>query len=150
MRRSKMNNQERIEIRSWVEDAISLFENAGKENALAEITDSKGRFILGERYVYALNLSGTMLAHPIERELTGKNLMDVKDSEGKAFIRRIVDTAKTNGYGFMDYMWHSPGSEDELCKTVFFEQVDGIIFCSGFYTSKESFLDSLLKWCGPY
>jgi len=145
-----MNNEERIEVRRWVQDAITLFESAGKETVLAEIADSKGRFVQGERYIFALNLSGTMLAHPMEPELTGKNVADLKDSEGKAFIRRIVDTTKSKGYGFTDYMWRSPGSDDELHKAVFFERVDGMILCSGFYTSKEDFLDSLLKWCGPY
>jgi cytochrome c len=140
-----MNNHERIEVRRWVEDAITLFENTGKETALAQIADSKGQFVLGERYIYALSIDGTMLAHPIEPELTGKDLLDLRDSEGKAFVRRIVDTAKTKGYGFTDYMWRSPGSHDELHKTVFFERVDGIVFCSGFYSSKESFLDSIFK-----
>jgi cytochrome c len=140
-----MNNQERIEAREWVEEAVTLFEKAGKETALAEIADSKGRFVLDERYIYALNLNGTMLAHPIEPELTGKNMVNLKDSDGKAFIRRIIDTAKTKGYGFTDYMWRSPGSDDELHKTVFFERVDGIILCSGFYNSKEGFLDSIFK-----
>ena len=145
-----MNNQQRIETKRWVEDAITLFENAGKETALAQIADCNGRFVLGERYIFALNLSGTMLAHPMEPELMGKNLVDLKDSEGKPFIRRIVDAAKTKGYGFTDYIWHSPESDDELHKTVFFERADGIVLCSGFYSSNEDFLDSLLKWCGPY
>jgi cytochrome c len=144
-RRAEMNNQERIEVRRWVEDAITLFEEAGKETALTEIADSKGRFVVGEHYIFALNLSGTMLAHPIEPELNGNNLMDLRDSEGKPFIRRIVDTAKTKGYGFTDYMWRSPGSDDELHKTVFFERVDGTIVCSGFYSSREGFLDSIFK-----
>ena len=145
-----MNHQERLEVRRWVEDAISLFENTGKENTLAEIADSKGRFVLGERYIFALNLNGTMLAHPIEPEMTGKVLLDLRDAEGKAFVRRIVDTAKTKGYGYTDYMWRSPGSHDELHKTLFFERVDGMILCSGFYTPKEDFLESIFKWCRFY
>ena len=145
-----MNNQECMEVRKWVEVAVSLFENAGKEAVLAEIADPQGRFVLNDRYIFALTPIGTMLAHPVESELTGKHLMGLKDSEGKAFIRTIVSTAKTKGYGFTDYMWRSPGSHSELHKTVFFERVDGMILCSGFYTSNEDYLDSLLKWCGPY
>jgi cytochrome c len=145
-----MNNQERMEVRKWVEDAVTLFENAGKEAALAEIADPKGRFVLNDRYIFALTPIGTMMADPVEPELTGKHLMGLKDSEGKAFIRTIVSTAKTKGYGFTDYMWHRPESDDELYKTVFFKRVDGIVLCSGFYTSNEDYLDSLLKWCGPY
>jgi cytochrome c len=144
-----MKAHERMEVRKWVQDAIKLGEDAGKESALAEIADSKGRFVLDERYIFALNLSGTMVAHPIEPELTGKNLMDLKDSEGKAFIRKIVDSAKTKGYGFTDYNWRSPGLDDELHKTIFFERLDDIILCSGFYSSKEGFLDSICK-CFQY
>ncbi len=145
-----MNDQERIEVRRWVEDAVTLFQKAGKTAALAEIADPKGRFVLDDRYIFALTPIGTMLAHPVEPELTGKHLMGLKDSEGNAFIRRIVSAARTKGYGVTDYIWHRPGSDDELYKTAFFERVDGVILCSGFYTTKEDYLNSLLNSCGPY
>jgi cytochrome c len=145
-----MNNQERMDVRKWVDDAVVLFENTGRENTLAEIADSRGRFVLGERYIFALDLNGTMLAHPIEPELTGKDLLDLRDSDGKVFVRRIVLTAKTKGYGFTEYVWRSPGSHDELHKTVFFERVDGMVLCSGFYSSREDFLDSIFRWCRFY
>jgi len=141
-----MNTHEHIEVRRRVQDAISLYENAGKETLMVEIVDSRGRFVLDERYIFALNLNGTMLAHPMEPELTGKNLMDLTDSEGSAFIREIINTAKTYGYGFTGYKWRRPGSEDELPKTVFFERVGDIILCSGFYSSQESLLDSIINY----
>jgi methyl-accepting chemotaxis protein len=78
--------------------------------------------------------------------LTGKNLMDLRDSEGNAFIRKIVDASKTKGYGFTDYKWPRPASTDELNKTVFFERVQGIILCSGYYSSQESSLDSIINY----
>ena len=140
-----LETQERIEVRKWVQDAIALYENAGKETLLREVADSRGRFVSRERYIYALNTDGTIVAHPIEPELTGKNLMDLKDSEGNDFIRKIVDTAKTSGYGFTDYKWPSPASDDELHKTVFFELVDCIILCSGFYSSQENLLDGIIN-----
>jgi signal transduction histidine kinase len=146
MRRKEMNTHERIEVRRWVQDAITLYENAGKETLLREIADSRGRFVLDERYIFALDLNGTMAAHPMEPALTGKNLMDLRDSEGNAFIRKIVNTAKTKGNGFTDYKWHSPASDDELHKTVFFERVAGIILCSGFYSPQESCLDSVINY----
>lgn len=145
-----MDTHERIEVRRWVQDAITLYKNAGKETLLKEIADSRGRFVLNERYIFALNVDGTMVAHPMEPELKGKNLLDLKDCEGTAFIRKIVDTAKTKGYGFTDYNWRRPGSKDELHKTVFFERVNGIILCSGFYSDRESFLDSIINYYRYY
>ena len=144
-----MNKRERIEVRRLVQEAIALYENAGKETLLREIADSRGRFVSDESYVFALDLNGTMVAHPMAPSLTGENLMDLRDSEGNAFVRKIVNTAKTKGYGFTDYKWHSPASDDELHKTVFFERVDGIILCSGFYSSQESLFDTLFK-CFQY
>jgi signal transduction histidine kinase len=138
-----MDTHERIEVKRWVQDAIALYRNAGKETLLKEVADPKGRFVLNESYIFALNTDGTMVAHPTEPELTGKNLMDLRDCEGNAFIRRIIDTAKNAGYGYLDYKWRRPGSDDELQKTVFFELVDDIILCSGFYIYKESFLESI-------
>jgi signal transduction histidine kinase len=151
MRRTEMNTHEheRIEVRRWVQDAITLYENAGKETLLREIADSRGRFVSDERYIFALDLNGTVVAHPMDPALTGKNLMDFTDSEGNVFVRKIVNTAKTKSYGFTDYKWHSPASDNELHKTVFFERVDGIILCSGFYSSRESLLDRFFK-CFQY
>jgi len=141
-----LETQERIEVRKWVQDAISLYETAGKETLLREIADSRGRFVSRERYIYALNTHGTMVAHPMEPELTGRNLIDLRDSEGNDFIRKIVDAAKTRGYGYRDYKWRRPGSEDELPKTVFFERVAGIILCSGFYSSDERSWESIINY----
>ncbi len=129
-----------------MQDAITLYENAGKEILLIEIADSLGRFVSDARYIFALDLDGTMVAHPIEPALAGRNLIDLRDSEGNAFIRKIVDTAKTRGYGYSDYKWRSPGSDDELHKTVFFELVEGIILCSGFYSSQGSSLDCIINY----
>ena len=145
-----MNTDERIEVRKSVQDAIGLYEKAGKETLLKEIADPRGRFVADDRYIFALDTNGTMAAHPIEPGLTGKNLMNLRDSEEKAFIRKIVNTAKAKGYGFADYRWHSPGSKDDLRKTVFFERVDGIILCSGFYNQQESFLDTFVKYFAYY
>ena len=140
-----MDTNDRIEVRKWVQNAIALYENAGKETLLREIADSRGRFVSNDRYIFALDLNGTMVANPMEPALTGKNLIDLRDSEGNTFIRKIVGTAKSRGYGFADYRWHRPASDEELSKTVFFEQVDDIILCSGFYSARESLLDTIFK-----
>ncbi|MGO9312111.1 MAG: cache domain-containing protein [Syntrophobacteraceae bacterium] len=145
-----MNTDERIEVRKSVQSAIGLYEKTGKETLLKEIADPRGRFVADDRYIFALDVNGTMAAHPIDPGLTGKNLMDRMDSDGNTFIRKIVNTAKTKGYGFADYRWHSPGSKDDLQKTVFFERVDGLILCSGFYRQEESFLDTFVKYFAYY
>lgn len=135
-----MDTRERIAVRKWVQEAIALYESAGGEAVLAEIANPGGRFVQGDRCIFALDINGTMLANPVESESTGKVLIDLKDSDGKAFIRKIVDISSSRGYGFVEYKWHHPVSKKELHKTVFFEKVDGMIFCCGFYRLEEEFL----------
>jgi cytochrome c len=147
-----MNADERTEVRDLVQNAVALCEEAGKDVALAEIADKNGRFVRNGYYTYALDLSGTILAHPVDAELTGRDLSNLEDSNGKPFIRRIIDIAKTKGYGFIDYIWHLPSTKEELRKTVFLERVDDLVLCCGFYTTEEDFLKSLFKcydYAGP-
>lgn len=128
-----METRERIAARKWVQKAIALYESGGEKAVLAEIADPQGLFILGDRYIFALDIRGTVLAHPVAHKMTGRVVIDLKDSDGKDFVRRIVDVSNRRGYGFIDYKWHRPGSKEESRKTAFFEKIDTIIFCSGFY-----------------
>lgn len=41
----------------------------------------------------------------------------MKDAKGKAFIREFIETAKTKGSGWVDYMWPKPG-EDKPSKKI--------------------------------
>lgn len=140
MKSASVDTYERIAIRKWVQKAITFYESAGEEAVLDEIENPEGRFAHGDRCVFALDISGTMLAHPFKSELKGKVLIDLRDSDGRAFIRRIIDITNSRGYGFVDYKWQHTESGKALGKTVFFEKVGRIIFCGGFYSSEEGFL----------
>jgi len=134
-----METFERLEIRYWVQNAIALYESDGEEEVLRQIADPEGKFIWKERYIFALDTKGTLLAHPFSKTLVGINLLDYRDCNGKPFIRKIITTAEKRGYGFADYSWRLPDSEEECNKTVFFERVNRIVFCSGFYTRDSPF-----------
>jgi len=145
-----MDTAERLEVRHWVQEAISLYEREGKEKALARISDPGGPFIQGKRYVFALDLEGNLIAHPFSKHLVGQNLAGCRDSEGRTFIRKVVATAKNRGYGYAEYRWPVPDFSEELHKTVFFEQVDGVVFCSGFYTIEDGPIEAINKCIRPY
>ena len=135
-----MENRERIEARQWVQKAVALYQSAGREETLERIGDCRGPFIEGRRYIFALDMNGKLLAHPYWKQLVGRNLAGLRDSEGRAFVKKVITTANKRGYGYTDYNWPPPDSKKELIKTLFFEQVDGIVLCSGFYSFKEDHL----------
>jgi hypothetical protein len=121
------------EAKEWVKKAIAFYKKAGKAVALAEFTNPKGPFIEGDMYIFVLNLKGTMLAHGVNEKYIGLDFCDVKDSDGRSFIREIVEVANTKGSGFVDYKWYNPVNKEDMEKHVYFEKVDEVIICSGVF-----------------
>ena len=105
----------------------------GKEKALAEISTPKGMFDKGELYVFAYDLQGVMLAHPKNPALIGQNLIAVPDTEGKLFRKEIVERAKSQGSGWVDYVYLNPETNKQEHKTTYFQKVGDIIICCGVY-----------------
>ena len=56
-------------------------------------------------------MNGVILMHPANPELETKSILDLKDANGKAFMREFVETANTKGSGWVEYMWPKPGEK---------------------------------------
>jgi len=128
-----MYRRSQEEAKAWVQKALAFYKKAGKAIAMAEFTNPKGPFIEGDMYVFVLNLKGTMLAHGVNEKYIGQDFIDVKDSDGRSFIREIVEVGNTKGSGFVDYKWYNPVTKEDLVKHVYFEKVDDVLICSGVY-----------------
>ena len=131
-----MLEKSKKEARSFVANAINFYKSSGKDIALAEFTNPKGPFVQDEMYVFVLDMKGAMIAHGVNEKYTDKNFIDLKDSDGKSFIREIVDTSREKGSGFVEYKWYNPVSKETKPKRVYFEKVDDLIFCGGIYIEK--------------
>jgi len=121
------------DAKDWVAKAMEFYTASGKRIALAEFTNPRGQFVQDEMYIFVLNTKGTMLAHGVNERFVGEDFIDLKDSDGKSFIREIVDTANAEGSGWVEYKWYHPGTKQVLPKTVYFDKVEDLIICSGVY-----------------
>lgn len=128
-----MSKQDKEDAKRWVKNAIAFYEASGKRIALAEYTKPHGQFVQGELYLFALNPWGNMLAHGVNKRFVGEDFSNIKDSDGKSFIKEILYTANTKGSGWVEYKWPSPVTKEVLPKTVYFEKVDDLIICNGIY-----------------
>lgn len=124
---------DRDDAKALVKRAAAYVKYQGKEKALAEIRTPKGMFDKGELYVFAYDLQGVMLAHPKNPALIGQNLINVPDTEGKLFRKEIVEKAKSQGSGWVDYVYLNPETNKQEHKTTYFQKVDDIILCCGIY-----------------
>jgi hypothetical protein len=121
------------EAKAMVEKASALIKSEGREKALAEIGNPQGPFVKGEMYVFAYDLTATMVAHPVNPKLVGKNLLDVPDAEGKLFRKEIVELAKTKGSGWVDYKYKNPQTSKIESKTTYIQKEGDVVLCCGIY-----------------
>jgi len=121
------------------EDATQLVNDAvaavtkDKAAGTHEIGNAKGRFIKGEIYVFAYDLAGTMVAHPLNPKLVGKNLLDVPDAGGKMFRQEIIDGVKRAGVVTVDYQYKNPKSGAIENKVTYCKKAVELAVCAGYY-----------------
>jgi len=128
-----MGKRDKGDAKNWVEKAVSFYRASGKRIALAEYTNPNGQFVQDEMYIYALNPRGTMLAHGVNEKFVGEEFIDIRDYDGKNFIKEIVNIANKEGSGWVEYKWYNPVTKEVLPKIVYFKKVDDLIICSGIY-----------------
>jgi cytochrome c len=124
---------DRDDAKRLVKQAAAYVKYQGKNKAIVEISTPKGMFDKGELYVFAYDLQGVMLAHPKNPALIGQNLIAVPDIEGKLFRKEIVERAKSEGSGWVDYVYLNPETNKQEHKTTYFLKVGDIIICCGIY-----------------
>lgn len=115
-----------------VQGTAAFYRANGLEKTLEELSSPKGQFRDGDVYVFAYDLTGTMVAHP-NNSLVGQNLTDVPDADGKLFRKEIVAVATTKGGGWVDYRYQNPKTKQMELKTTYVEKADDIIVCCGIF-----------------
>ena len=109
-------SEEAKQIVALVDKAATLIESKGKD-AFPEFKKKDSEWYKGETYIFVDDMEGKNLVHPAKPELEGRNQIDMKDANGKALVREFIETAKTKGSGWVDYMWPKPG-EDKPSKKI--------------------------------
>lgn len=121
--------------KALVADAAKYISDNGREAGLKEIGNPEGKFVKGTLYVFAYDLDGKIIAHPVKPELMGKNLINEPDSKGKLFRKEIIELAKTKGEGWVDYTYANPRTGKEEEKTTYVFKSGDIVLCCGIYKS---------------
>jgi len=79
---------------------------------------AKMRLIDGN-YFWVNDLEHKMVMHPIKPALNGKDMGNFKDPKGKQLFRAMVDVAKAEGQGYVEYYWGKPGKGGSFPKLSF-------------------------------
>lgn len=112
------DRMERSFVVDVVTEAVRQIEKNGRA-ALAFLYDPKGPYIVKDAYVFVFDMKGTELVNPAFPNLEGRNLLDLKDTEGKQLIREMIEVVQTSGSGWVDYMWPKPGDSVSTQKSTY-------------------------------
>ena len=122
------------EAQALVSKAVAYVKEVGREKALAEFNNPKGKmFVKKDLYIYVTSTKGVNLAHGATPALNGKEFINLKDADGKLFIKEKVEKALKDGKGQLDYRWTNPITKKVEAKSSYFERVDDMIITCGYY-----------------
>lgn len=111
-----------------VAKGIEFYKAQGEEKALEEFSNSKGKFVDGSLYLFVVEYNGLTTAHGSgNASLIGKNMLGLKDADGKQFIQEMINQAKKGG-GWVDYKWKDPKSGKVLPKSSYVKQISDSAF----------------------
>jgi cytochrome c len=121
------------EAKALMDKAVAYVKANGKDKAFAEFTNQKGKFIDRDLYIFVVDFKGITLAHGGSEKLVGKDMLELKDADGKYFIKEFIELAKTKGSGWVDYKWANPVSKKIEDKSTYVVKLDDCFLGCGIY-----------------
>jgi signal transduction histidine kinase len=127
------NNASAAEATAMVKKGVAFIKASGKDKGYAEISNKSGQFIDRDLYLTVYGMDGTVRAHGANEKMIGKNLIDLKDVDGKAFVKERVELASSKSTFWQDYKFTNPVSKKIEPKSMYCEKLDDAIVCGGIY-----------------
>jgi signal transduction histidine kinase len=130
---ARAGNATADEATAMVRKGVAFIKAEGTEKGYAEISNKQGRFVDRDLYLVVYGLDGTVLAHGANDKMVGKNLLDLKDIDGKAFVKERVELAQTKSSFWQDYKFTDPLTKKIEPKTTYCERLEASVVCGGIY-----------------
>lgn len=119
---------------AMVKRVQDMFKKDGAAVTFKAVSDpSTKEFHDRDLYPFIYDLSGVCVAHGARPALIGKNLLDIKDQDGKYLIREMIAIAKGPGSGWLDYKWPNPQTNKIEDKTSYIERMGDYFVGVGVY-----------------
>jgi signal transduction histidine kinase len=118
---------------AMVKKAVATIRKDGGPKAYPEINDRKGPFVVRDLYIAVYGLDGVVRAHGGNANMIGRNLIELKDIDGKAFVRERVELARTQNSFWHEYQFTHPETKKIEPKRMYCERLQDMVVCGGIY-----------------
>jgi len=127
------NNATPAEATAMVKKGVAFIKANGKEKGYAEVSNKTGSFVDRDLYLVVYGLDGVVRAHGANEKMVGKNLIELKDIDGKAFVKERVELAQAKGTFWQDYKFTNPVTKKIEPKRMYCEKLEDAVVCGGVY-----------------
>jgi cytochrome c len=125
------------EATAMVEKAIAHIKKAGREKAFADFNNPKGPFTDRDLYVVVYDMKGKVLSHGANPKMIGKDLIELRDVDGKYFVKERVEmmSKSPTAKGWQDYKFMNPVSRAIEPKSIYLQRFEDVMVGCGIYKS---------------
>jgi cytochrome c len=124
----------KAEAVAMVKRVQDMFKRDGTAATFNAVSDSSAKpFHDRDLYPFIYDLSGLCVAHGARPALIGKNLIDIKEEDGKYPHRAMIELAKEPGSGWVDYKWPNPQTNKIENKSSYVEKMGDYVVGVGVY-----------------
>jgi cytochrome c len=118
------------EAQAMVAKAAEYLKSVGAEKAFSEFNARDGPWHDRDLYVTVADSHGVAMANGANQALVGKSVLDLKDPDGKPFLR---ETLAIKDSGAVSFRWLNPLSHAIELKTMYVVHVDDYTVGVGAY-----------------
>jgi signal transduction histidine kinase len=118
---------------AMVKKGVAFIKANGNDKGYAEITSKTSQFKDRDLYLVVYGLDGKVWAHGANEKMVGRVLIDLKDVDGKEFVRERVELGKAKQSFWQDYKFTNPVTKKVEPKTMYCERLAETVVCGGIY-----------------
>lgn len=129
---SEVGNAE--EVQALVQQALDLAQKQGLPALVQEVKKlNKSQLLNKDLYIAIYDMNGVVLAHGTNRHFDGAEAINIKDPDGKPYVRDMIATVDSKDSGWVRYKFAHPVTADIRQKSVFVARFEDAILTCGCY-----------------
>jgi len=125
------------EATAMVEKAIAHIKKVGRDKAFADFSSKQPPWVDRDLYVVVYDMKGKVLAHGSNEKMIGKDVIELRDNDGKYFVKERVEMMSKgpDAKGWQDYKFMNPVSRQIEPKQMYLRRFEDVIVGCGIYKS---------------
>jgi signal transduction histidine kinase len=123
----------KTEAEAMVKKAIAHMKAKGIAKTVEEVNARNGVFNNGDLYITIYDMNMKNLAHGANARMVGKDMIELKDMDGKYYMRERLQIITEKGKGWQDFKFVNPVSKEIEPKSMYVERFGDFIFGCGAY-----------------